>query len=527
MYDDRTNRCDRINALPQIVLLATADSPHQMSPSYIADYMGAWVGVFVVSEIFAAFMLVLYFRERQRRLNLGAELDRVSKQMSTHLDSDELTGLLTRSGFNTVLDKWVQKVDSGGGAFCVVYVSLDNFRSLNDAFGHSIGDRLLKEASQRLVRCVGERNEAGRITAGEFALIVSGGMTIGHRAANCVTDALAGSFKFDSIQAHVRCSIGIVVYPEHGSRAKLLGLAALAMRSVRLNGGGNFCEYDPKMAVEVREEAILVSDLGKALGSGQFELYFQPKVDAISLQVTAAEALLRWHHPVRGLVNPAIFIPLAERYGLIGSIGNWVIEEACRKAARWREHGLRMRVAVNISGYQMREDDLVERIESALFRNGLQPGRFTCEITESVAMEDTMGTKLTFEKMRKAGFHVSIDDFGTGYSSLAALRRLPAAELKVDRAFVYDLEESEEARSIVKFIIGMATALNLRVVAEGVETVGQCELLVSMGCNEMQGYLFYMPVPADEIERLALAGHGRENVEFRGSLFSPTVPAKL
>jgi EAL domain-containing protein (putative c-di-GMP-specific phosphodiesterase class I) len=281
------------------------------------------------------------------------------------------------------------------------------------------------------------------------------------------------------------------------------------------------------MGLEVREQAVLVNDLRKALELGQFELYFQPKIDAISLQVTAAEALLRWHHPEHGLVSPVIFIPLAERYGLIGALGNWVIEEACRKAARWREHGLRMRVAVNISGYQMREDDLVERIEAALHRSGLQPGRFTCEITESVAMEDTKVTQLTFDKMRKAGFHVSIDDFGTGYSSLATLRRLPAAELKIDRAFVSDLEESEDARSIVKSIVSLAAALNLRVVAEGVETAGQCDLLVSMGCNELQGYLFSMPIPGDELERLALNNHRLKTVEFRQSLFASTLPTGL
>jgi EAL domain-containing protein (putative c-di-GMP-specific phosphodiesterase class I) len=175
----------------------------------------------------------------------------------------------------------------------------------------------------------------------------------------------------------------------------------------------------------------------------------------------------------------------------------------------------------------MREDDLVERIEAALLRNGIQPGRFTCEITESVAMEDTKVTQNTFEKMRNAGFHVSIDDFGTGYSSLATLRRLPAAELKIDRAFVSDLEESEDARSIVKSIVSLATALNLRVVAEGVETVGQTELLVSMGCNELQGYLFSMPIPANELERLALDDHRPENVKFRHSLFSATMQAEL
>jgi diguanylate cyclase (GGDEF)-like protein len=438
-----------------------------------------------------------------------------------------LTGLLTRSGFDVVLDKWLQKAQHSDGSISVLHIALDNMGLFSDAFGQDVGDRLLQEVSRRLTNATGLRTEAGRLTADEFGLIVNGGMDMGRLSAKRVIDVLAEPFKFESIQTQLSCSIGVASYPEHGSHGKLMANAALAMRSVKLNGGGGFCEFDLNMGVEVREQALLVNDLRSALELGQFELYFQPKVDAISLQVTASEALLRWHHPQHGLVSPVVFIPLAERYGLIGAIGNWVIEEACRKAGRWRERGLRMRVAVNISGYQMREDDLIERIESALQRNGVQPGRFTCEITESVAMEDTKVTQHTFDKMRKAGFHVSIDDFGTGYSSLATLRRLPAAELKIDRAFVCDLEESEDARLIVKSIVNMATALNLRVVAEGVETVGQCELLVSMGCNELQGFLFSMPIPADELERLALDTHHPENVEFRQSLFAATMQREL
>ena len=204
----------------------------------------------------------------------------------------------------------------------------------------------------------------------------------------------------------------------------------------------------------------------------------------------------------------------------MGPIGNWVIEEASRTAAIWLQSGLRMRVAVNISGYQMRQDDLVEHIEEVLKNNGLQPERFTCEITETVAMEDTQATKLTFEKMRKTGLHVSIDDFGTGYSSLGSLRRLPAAELKIDRAFVMDLEESEKARSIAKSIIDMARALGLKVIAEGVETVGQSNILVDMGCDEMQGFLFSMPIPADELQQMAMNRHTGAASDFRDSLFA-------
>lgn len=478
----------------------------------------------LVSLVVAAVSIGLLIRERRLRLALASKLDAASKRIATSQVLDDLTGLLSRGGFNVALDKAVDQAEAIGGVFCVVYVALDNFSLLNDAFGQVSGDSLLRHVSRRLTVCAGPKAEVCRITSGEFALIVVGDMAYGRSIAARVIGVMAEPVKFGASHTVLSCSIGIAEYPEHGSRAKLLANAALAMRSVKVNGGGDFCQFDPKMGIEVRDEAVLVQDLRSALEMGQLELYFQPKVDAVSLQVTAAEALLRWHHPTRGFVSPVVFIPLAERYGLIGAIGSWVIEEACLKAAGWRERGLRMRVAVNISGYQMREDDLVERVEAALWRNNLRPGRFTCEITESVAMEDTKVTRTTFEKMRQAGFHVSIDDFGTGFSSLATLRRLPAAELKIDRAFVTDLEDSEDARSIARSIVNMAKALNLHVVAEGVETVGQCNLLVEMGCNELQGFLFSKPIRADDLEWLALDSK-RQDVAFRPSLFMETLNA--
>jgi diguanylate cyclase (GGDEF)-like protein len=489
--------------------------------------MNIWSAIAATSVLIAAAMCGLYWRERQRRLRLSSELEGLAKHLSTKLAGDAMPGLLTRAAFDLAVAKKAQQVDRGTGPFGVLYVALDNFVLLNDAFGNETGERLLKEVSRRLALCDGAKTQACHIAVGEFALIAEGDHHRAYASAQRVSDALAVPFTFEAIRAQLTCSIGIAVYPEHGAVSKLLGNAALAMRSVKFNGGSDFCLYDPKMGVEVREQALLFNDLRSALDKGEFELYFQPKIDAISLQVTGAEALLRWHHPERGLISPVVFIPLAEQYGLIGPIGHWVIEEACRKAARWREQGLRMRVAVNISGYQMREDDLVNRIEAALHRNGIQAERFTCEITESVAMEDTKVTQLTFEKMRNAGFHVSIDDFGTGYSSLAALRKLPARELKIDRAFVSDLEESEDARSIAQSIVNLATALNLRVVAEGVETPGQRDLLVAMGCNELQGFLFSMPMPAYELERLALHERQPNEMEFRKSLFSETYLGKL
>lgn len=466
---------------------------------------------------------VMYWRERQNRRRLDVALATMTTKMDTHLSQDALTGLLSRAGFDVALDHAIAQANANGTSFCVLYVALDNFGILNDAFGQISGDSLLRHVAKRLTRCVQPEAKVCRLSAAEFAMIIPGDMKAACCVAELITQSMTSPVKVDTTQTVVSCSIGLAEYPEHGSRAKILANAGLAMRSVKGSGGDGFCQYDPKMGVEVRDQAVLVQELRNALTGNQMELYFQPKVDALTLQVTAAEALLRWHHPTRGIVSPAIFIPLAERHGLIGSIGNWVIEEACQQAAAWRGRGLRMRVAVNISGDQMREGDLVERIESALQRNGLQPSRFTCEITETVAMEDTKVTMQTFEKMRQAGFHVSIDDFGTGFSSLAALRRLPAAELKIDRAFVTDLEDSEDARLIAQSIINMATSLGLRVVAEGVETMGQCNLLVQMGCSELQGFLFSKPMPAKELEWLALDGNRLEKVDFRPSLFMDTM----
>lgn len=495
--------------------------------------MNIMFSLIAAGVLLAASMSWLYLRERQRRLTLSSELERTSKQMEAGVVRDKLTGLLTPSGFSPVLDHWVQKVDRNGGSFCLLYIALDDFGMINDAFGHTIGDSMLMEVSHGMAAFTasgsgsGSGSEACHISAGKFALIVNGGIVMGRIAAGQLKNVLKQAIKSNLIQTQMVHSIGIVVYPDHGPQTMLLGNAALAMRSLRSEGGGGFCEYDHSMGLEIRERTLLVNDLRRALELGQFKLYFQPKIDAEILQITALEALLRWEHPTRGYVSPVVFIPLAEQYGLIGSIGNWVIEEACRNASRWRKRGLRIRVAVNISGHQMHEDDLVDRIQAALQRHGIQPGRFTCEITESVAMEDTKLTRQTFDKMRDAGIHVSIDDFGTGYSSLSALRQLPATELKIDRSFVVDLEGDESARLIVKTIINMATALGLRTVAEGVETIGQRDLLVSMGCNELQGFLFSAPISADDIEYQAFDYHHTNNTDFRPSLFLDTVPAEL
>jgi EAL domain-containing protein (putative c-di-GMP-specific phosphodiesterase class I) len=231
---------------------------------------------------------------------------------------------------------------------------------------------------------------------------------------------------------------------------------------------------------------------------------------------------LRWHHPQRGTISPNIFIPMAERSGLIDSLGAWVIDEACRQARIWRDQGLRMRVAINLSAHQLRQRDLPQRISAALTRHQINPDLLTCEITESVAMEDTEATARIFSDLDAVGVHISIDDFGSGYSSLAYLRKLPASELKIDRSFVLDLATSEEARKIAGAVVQLAQALKLKVVAEGVETEEQFQILRELGCNELQGFLFAKPMSAKALGQWAISDDGPRSIQFSESLFHGT-----
>jgi diguanylate cyclase len=490
---------------------------------------GAWA-VWAAVICFALAVLGLgwvLLRQRRRGKQLHRRLHSATTQIDALRSRDSLTGLLTRAEIENVINKAVKACDRSKRKLSLLVVGLDNFRSLNEGYGMRVGDNVLAQVATRLSACVANRPVAARLAGDEFLLLIEGGFERATKASERVLSSVQQPLRVDGHELTLTASVGIAVYPEHGSRPKLMPNAALAMRSVKLGGGGAYAAFDSTMAVDMREQAELLQDLRGAVDRAQLKLYYQPKIDARSLQITGAEALLRWQHPQRGMVSPALFIPLAEKHGLIRRIGGWVIEEACRQAAEWRAQGLRMRVAVNLSGHQMRQDDLVDLIQNSIRLHDIRPERLTVEITESVAMEDTAHTRAAFERLRRAGLHVSIDDFGTGHSSLASLRKLPAAELKIDRAFVTDLATSAEARSIAQAIVQMAHTLELRVVAEGVENETQRDLLVAMGCDELQGYLFAKPMSPKALALWAEdddhSGHGA----FRPSLFDPTQAAPL
>ena len=442
---------------------------------------------------------------------------------------DALTRLPTRTHFETQLAAAVVRCDAEHTKLAMLFIDLDGFKPVNDTFGHSAGDRVLQSVGKRLKACARGSDVVARVGGDEFLVLIGDAGTqdeVSLRARQIV-DRLSEPIEIEDRQASISCSIGIAFYPDSGQHAKLISRADAAMYAAKRAGGAGFCFFAPSMEEDARERFDLLRDLRLALERKELELFYQPKIDAASGKVTAAEALLRWQHPIRGMVPPSTFIPIAERFGLIRSIGHWVIEDACRQARVWLDHGVRMRVAINLSAVQMRQDDIVSQIEGALSRHGVDPGLLTCEITESVAMEDTKATQAAFRQLGVAGIHLSIDDFGTGYSSLAYLRKLPAEELKIDRSFVMDIEHSADARAVVDAVVKLAHALGLKVVAEGIENERQQRILVELGCDELQGFLFARPMTARALLLWALDDRSEEAEHFATSLFATSQQDQL
>ena len=442
---------------------------------------------------------------------------------------DALTGLPNREQFEEHLARLVQRADRHQRRLALLFINLDGFKPINEALGLAGGDAMLRVIGERMMTLARPGDIAAHVGGDEFLMLLDGnpGKAEASDMARRLLAGLAQSCEIGGRDVAVSGSIGIAMYPEDGALSKLMAHADAAMNASKRTGGSTYCFFEPRMVEGAREQVELLRDLRRAIEQGELELYYQPKIHAPSGQITGVEALMRWHHPKRGMVGPMVFIPIAERFGLIGALGNWVIEDACRQIREWRDEGLRMRVAINLSVQQLRQPDLVKRITDALQRHRVEPGLLTCEFTESAAMDDAQATLRVIEQLSGAGVHLSIDDFGTGYSSLSYLRRLPAHELKIDGSFVQDLETSSDARAIVDAVVKLAQALGRKVVAEGVETEEQQRILRSLGCHELQGYLFAKPMSAKALALWAMNNDGPRDLNFRASLFSDTVPQTL
>lgn len=477
-------------------------------------------------------------RHQQRAAHLSQSLQRADAQLQRVAQVDGLTGLANRLVLEDHLTRAASRAEARQRRLALLYIDLDGFKPINDSFGHHFGDNLLCAVARRLQE-VGRRGDTvARIGGDEFVILINGNPDAASAAlvAERVKDALHKPFEVDGRDVNLSCSIGVVLYPDHGPKGKLIARADAAMTQAKHSGGNMHCFYEEHMEHDAQRTVELQRDLRRAMDARVgLSLHYQPKIDGRSGQVTGVEALLRWQHPERGSISPVEFIPIAERFGLISRLGQWVIDDACRQIHEWMGMGLRMRVAINLSVHQLRQADLAERVQEALIRHDVPPELITFEVTESAAMEDPQASLRIFERLSQIHVSLSIDDFGTGYSSLSYLRKLPARQLKIDRSFVQDLEREEDARSIVKAVIKLSHALGLEVVAEGVETQGQQDILKDLGCDQLQGFLYAKPMSADKLQTWALGpaenrltSAGPDQVlrpDFSDSLFTPDDPA--
>jgi diguanylate cyclase (GGDEF)-like protein/PAS domain S-box-containing protein len=410
---------------------------------------------------------------------------------------DALTGLANRVAFRNHMQGALARVERGE-AVAVLCLDLDRFKAVNDTLGHPAGDELLRAVAQRLKDCMREGDVLARLGGDEFAIVQVGvqepkGVTA--LAERIIAD-LTAPYDINGYHVVIGTSIGIALAPADGdSPDQLLRNADMALYKAKGEGRGTYRFFEAEMDARMQARRALETDLRKALASAQFEVFYQPIVDVLTKEVAGFEALLRWHHPERGMVSPMEFIPLAEDIGVLGPIGAWVLKQACAEAAKWPKD---ISIAVNLSPCQFKSRALVLDVASALGTSGLAPHRLELEITESVLLQDTDATLSVLDELRGLGVRIAMDDFGTGYSSLSYLRKFQFDKIKIDQSFVRDLTDNPDSVAIIRAISALGTSLGMTTTAEGVETGAQLRMLEAEGCNEVQGFLFSKPRPAAE-----------------------------
>lgn len=431
---------------------------------------------------------------------------RAEQEITQLAYNDTLTGLPNRRLFMNRLEHALKQTERHDRKVALLYMDIDHFKAVNDTLGHDQGDILLRSITERMSEHVRKSDTLARLGGDEFVFL----FTSLHQSEEAATIArtILGTFEkpfnLDGHDFFITPSIGIAVYPEDGiSPGILLKHADIAMYSAKQKGRNTYACFSHEMDQIVQERHEIEHCLRNALTDNQFSLVYQPQLDLKSGRIVGAEALLRWHHPEKGLIPPDQFIPVAEKTGLIGPIGEWVLAEACRQNAAWAKTGHPpLRIAVNLSAYQLKQPDFIKTVDRILSETGMPQHLLELELTESLAMDDTATNIETLNNLRELGIHLSIDDFGTGYSSLSYLSDLPIHRVKIDRSFIGRLAEGSHSSAIVDAIIAMARSLGLIVIAEGVETQPQLDFLKSRDCDIIQGYFSGRPVPAKEFSAL-------------------------
>jgi diguanylate cyclase (GGDEF)-like protein len=428
------------------------------------------------------------------------ERQRSEERVAHMARHDALTDLPNRVLLRERLEHELKRVKRGE-CLAVLCLDLDQFKSVNDALGHPIGDELLKLVAERLRGCTREPDTVARLGGDEFAIIMTQMQqpTDAAALAKRIRESIAKPYQIEGHTIVTDISIGISVAPfDAADPDPLLRNADMALYGAKADGRGTFRFFEPEMNTRMKARRELEMDLRRALVGKEFELHYQPLVSLESSEINAFEALLRWNHPKRGLIPPHDFIPVAEETGLIVPLGEWVLKAACYEAVEWPDH---VKVAVNLSPAQLNNRNLLNVVTAALGETGMPARKLQLEITETVLLQNTFATLQTLHELRKLGVQIALDDFGTGYSSLSYLRSFPFDKIKIDRSFIQDLANGQEPVAIVQAVANLAKSLKMASTAEGVETQQQMDMLQALGCTEMQGYLFSRARPANEIRQ--------------------------
>lgn len=463
------------------------------------DVRTAWAGVSAVYDTSRANRSLIII------LSDITERKRAEERIRQLAYYDSLTGLANRSQLNERLSVMLEKARINEQAIALLFIDLDRFKPINDTMGHPAGDAVLQEVANRLKSCVKKNDFICRMGGDEFTLAIdaqpkSRVAANARNVANRILQVLNEPYVIGKHEVFISGSIGVAIYPEDAiSEIDLIKRADMAMYRAKELGRNNVQFFDHSMSEQAFERLVLENDIRHALDRNQLELYYQPQYRSATQQAIAVEALLRWHHPEKGVLPPSIFIPIIEDTGLIDTIGRWVINEACLQFSRWRGRDLKLeRIAVNVSARQFKQADFINIVLEAIENSGIRTYELELEITESILIDDVEHTLNTLKALQKIGVRASIDDFGTGYSSLNYLKQFPVDTLKIDRSFVQGLPDNAGDAQIAHTIIAMAHNLGMGVIAEGVESQEQLEFLIQANCEEVQGFLFSQPMAAEE-----------------------------
>lgn len=487
--------------------MAAAEFSHSsmMQPHGVSNAgLAVWVTLITLT-ILGITLLSSMLDAQLRAARLATRLNRANQELRQLAMHDNLTTLPNRVMLEQQLDLAIKQAMLNEHRFAVIYMDLDGFKAVNDTWGHHVGDRLLVAVAERLRSQLSNTMLLVRLGGDEFVLMAECDISAVRQLAQKLVKVISSPFELDRYVLHVSLSAGIAIFPLHGrNRQELLFNADAAMYHTKHSGRNGWCLFEPAMSAATQHQLELANDLWEAIEREQMRLFYQPKFCSGGTRLMGFEALLRWQHPQRGLLTPELFLPRAEKTGQIIALGNWVIGEACRQLRLWHSQGHSdWTVSVNLSALQFHQRDLLTILTQTLARNQLPGSALMLEITEAIAMRDPAFSQQRIRELQQAGVSVAIDNFGIGYANLLHLKDLDASELKIDLSFINCLRPGSEDATVVSAMLTLAQSLNLRMVAEGVETEEQQHLLTSLGFDALQGYLLGKPTPADRVEALS------------------------